>query len=139
MEATGGNAKRRRPPPPPPGASRRRSSVRLRDDEAAAIQELAQAAAAAIIQQQQQNGGSGMAPPFDRSASLRYQKKQSGNGGDLPRSMSTRPRLAGDPVVQPQQLLNQVLVLTFDFIYFSIMFGCCLVLHEGCDVGVIKT
>ncbi|XP_078155074.1 putative methylesterase 11, chloroplastic isoform X2 [Carex rostrata] len=107
MEATGGNAKRRRPPPPPPGASRRRNSVRLRDDEAAAIQELAQAAAAAIIQQQQQNGGLGMAPPFDRSTSLRYQKKQSGNGGDLPRSMSTRPRLAGDPVVQPQQLLNQ--------------------------------
>ncbi|KAJ3697980.1 hypothetical protein LUZ61_001685 [Rhynchospora tenuis] len=106
-EAAGGNAKRRRHPPPPPGASRRRGSVRLRDDEAAAIQELAQAAAAAIIQQQQQNGGSAMVPPFDRSTSLRYQKKHSGTGGDLPRSMSTRPRLAGEPLVQPQQLVTQ--------------------------------
>jgi hypothetical protein len=115
--APGGNAKRRRPKPPETGASRRRGSLRLRDDDAAAIQELAQAAAAAIIQQQQQNGGSGMVPPFDRSTSLRYQKKQPGTGGDLPRSMSTRPRLAGDPVVQPQQLVNQVRALMFEF-YF---------------------
>jgi hypothetical protein len=114
-EAHGGNAKRRRTQSPATGASRRRGSLRLRDDEAAAIQELAQAAAAAIIQQQQQNGGSGMAPPFDRSTSLRYQKKQPGTGGDLPRSMSTRPRLADDPVVQPQQLVNQVWALTFVF------------------------
>ncbi|WOL01453.1 methylesterase 11, chloroplastic [Canna indica] len=65
-----------------------------------------QALAAAFLLQQQQNGGGGASVPFDRSASLRYpgigQKKQG-----LPRSSSSRPRSLADPVLQPQQLVNQ--------------------------------
>ncbi|KAJ3673093.1 hypothetical protein LUZ60_006467 [Juncus effusus] len=91
-----------------PPAPRRRGSVRLREDEAAAIHELAEAAASAILQQQQRNSAEGMGMGFDRSSSLRFQKKKEGGmGGGLTRSSSTRPREAGDLVVKPMQLINQ--------------------------------
>lgn len=109
----------KRPPPtrrrsavngPPKGAgglgsserwSKGRSGRKERAEEAL-IHEQALAAAAALLGQQ--NGG---ALPFDRSSSLRYpghgQKKQA-----LQRSSSSRARSLTDPVVQPQQLVNQV-------------------------------
>lgn len=71
-----------------------------------------QALAAAILLQQSSGDGTGTGTgtgtvPFDRSTSLRYpghgQKKQG-----LPRSSSSRPRSLADPVLQPQQLVNQV-------------------------------
>ncbi|RZR95370.1 hypothetical protein BHM03_00024219 [Ensete ventricosum] len=68
-----------------------------------------QALAAAILLQQS-SGGTGTVTgtvPFDRSTSLRYpghgQRKQG-----LPRSSSSRPRSLADPVLQPQELVNQV-------------------------------
>ncbi|THU51180.1 hypothetical protein C4D60_Mb06t28290 [Musa balbisiana] len=68
-----------------------------------------QALAAAILLQQSSGDGTGTGTgtvPFDRSTSLRYpghgQKKQG-----LPRSSSSRPRSLADPVLQPQQLVNQ--------------------------------
>lgn len=65
------------------------------------------AAAAAMLLQQ-----NGVSLPFDRSSSLRFpppaagQKKQA-----LPRSSSSRARSLTDPLVQPQQLVNQELKL----------------------------
>lgn len=41
--------------------------------------------------------------PFDRSASLRYQKKAAA----LPRSASSRARSLADPLLRPDQLVNQ--------------------------------
>ncbi|XP_008785612.2 putative methylesterase 11, chloroplastic [Phoenix dactylifera] len=73
--------------------------------EEALIHEQALAAAALLLAQQ--NGG---ALPFDRSSSLHHpsrgKKKQA-----LPRSSSSRARSLTDPVVQPQQLVNQDLMI----------------------------
>ncbi|KAI0523532.1 hypothetical protein KFK09_005927 [Dendrobium nobile] len=71
----------------------------------AAEESLIQEAAALLLLQQQPNGGTSIS--FDRSTSLRYPgmgvKKQQG----LPRSSSSRARSLTDPVVAPQQLVNQ--------------------------------
>ncbi|XP_020591192.1 putative methylesterase 11, chloroplastic [Phalaenopsis equestris] len=87
------------------GSSRRWEKGRaMRSAEESLIQE----AAALLLLQQQQNGGGEAAIGFDRSTSLRYPglgtKKQQGG---LPRSSSSRPRSIADPVVAPQQLVNQ--------------------------------
>ncbi|KAL8144446.1 hypothetical protein V2J09_017478 [Rumex salicifolius] len=75
------------------------------------LREQALAAAAAIILQKQrrQSGGSGSnSLPFDRSASLRCPPRVgSTKSQPLPRSCSSRPRSLTDPLLQPQQLLNQ--------------------------------
>ncbi|KAK1315936.1 hypothetical protein QJS10_CPA05g01749 [Acorus calamus] len=123
--------KRRRPPPPSlrrgrstapaggglaaelasaVGSSNRwgkiRSSRKDRLEEA-----LIQEGAIAALLLGGQNGGGGPGPAFDRSSSLRYPvpsqstKRQSG----LPRSSSSRARSLTDPVLQPQQLVNQEL------------------------------
>ncbi|XP_020103897.1 putative methylesterase 11, chloroplastic [Ananas comosus] len=82
----------------------RRAGRKERAAEEALIHEQALAAAAALVLQQS-GAGIGSAP-FDRSASLRYpgqgHKKQ-----PLPRSSSSRPRSLADPVLQPQQLVQQ--------------------------------
>lgn len=67
-----------------------------------------QALAAAALLMQRNGVCAGAVPiPFDRSRSVRQpggQKKLQG----LPRSSSTRPPSLADPIVPPQQLLNQV-------------------------------
>lgn len=72
----------------------------------AMIHEHAVAAALLFQQQQQQNGG---VLPFDRSTSLRHLpgSANSKRYNPLPRSSSTRPRSLTDPLLPPQQLLNQ--------------------------------
>lgn len=88
-----------------------RSSKKDRFEESL-IQE--QAALAALLlqqhqqQQQQQNGGGGGSLTFDRSASVRY-PASGGKKQALPRSSSSRARSLTDPLLQPQQLVNQVL------------------------------
>lgn len=87
--------------------NRVRSSSSRRDNkfEDAVIQEHALAAGAVLFRQQ--NGGGSL--PFDRSASQRYQ----GSGlkkNQLPRSSSSRSRSSTDPLLQPHQFLNQVLL-----------------------------
>ncbi|XP_059451629.1 putative methylesterase 11, chloroplastic [Corylus avellana] len=81
--------------------TRIRSSRKEKFDDAL-IQEQALAAAATIILQQH-NG----ALPFDRSASLRYPNSGSKKSNQLPRSSSSRARSLTDPLLQPQQLVNQ--------------------------------
>ncbi|XP_062151018.1 putative methylesterase 11, chloroplastic [Alnus glutinosa] len=80
--------------------SRIRSSRKEKFDDAL-IQE--QALAAATILLQQHNG----ALPFDRSSSLRYPNSGSKKSNQLPRSSSSRARSLTDPLLQPQQLVNQ--------------------------------
>lgn len=103
---------RRRPPPSAGdhgslsavlGSSSRWSKLgtsRKDRSEEALIQE--QALAAALLLQQ-----NGVALPFDRSASLRYQAPGTKKEG-LPRSSSTRARSLADPLLQPHQLVIQV-------------------------------
>lgn len=64
-------------------------------------------AAAILFQQQLQNGGG--TAPFDRSASLRYPNGNSKRNQALPRSSSSRARSLTDPLLQPHQLVNQVI------------------------------
>lgn len=64
-------------------------------------------AAAILFQQQLQNGGGTVA--FDRSASLRYPNGNSKRNQALPRSSSSRARSLTDPLLQPHQLVNQVI------------------------------
>ncbi|KVH92653.1 hypothetical protein Ccrd_005317 [Cynara cardunculus var. scolymus] len=84
----------------------RSSSGKKEKFDDAIIREHAIAAALFFQQHQQQNGG---VLPFDRSTSLRHppgaanSKRLQG----LPRSSSTRHRSVTDPLVPPQQLLNQ--------------------------------
>lgn len=84
----------------------RSSSGKKEKFDDATIREHAIAAALLFQQHQQQNGG---VLPFDRSTSLRHppgaanSKRHQG----LPRSSSTRPRSVTDPLLPPQQLLNQ--------------------------------
>lgn len=66
------------------------------------------ALAAAILFQQQLQNGDGTTP-FDRSASLRYPNGNSKRNQALPRSSSSRARSLTDPLLQPHQLVNQVL------------------------------
>ncbi|KAK4602965.1 hypothetical protein RGQ29_011810 [Quercus rubra] len=80
--------------------TRIRSSRKEKFVDDALIQEQALAAAATIILQQQHNGSL----PFDRSASLRYPNSKK---NQLPRSSSSRARSLTDPLLQPQQLVNQ--------------------------------
>lgn len=92
--------------------TRIRSSRKEKFDDAL-IQE--QALAAATILLQQHNG----ALPFDRSASLRYPNSGSKKSNQLPRSSSSRARSLTDPLLQPQQLVNQVWVCgVFFFVPF---------------------
>ncbi|XXG55533.1 hypothetical protein AAC387_Pa03g3185 [Persea americana] len=95
------------------GSSNRWNKVRSSNKdrfEESLIQE--QAALAALLlqqhhqQQQQQNGGAGGSLAFDRSASLRY-PASGGKKQALPRSSSSRARSLTDPLLQPQQLVNQ--------------------------------
>ncbi|GLU01801.1 hypothetical protein SLE2022_190850 [Rubroshorea leprosula] len=66
-----------------------------------------QALAAAILFRQHQQNGS-VSLPFDRSTSLRYPTSSgSKRAGQLPRSSSSRARSLTDPLLQPQQLVNQ--------------------------------
>lgn len=69
---------------------------------------------------------------FDRSASLRY-PASGGKKQALPRSSSSRARSLTDPLLQPQQLVNQVLhefVLVKDLCFY-------VVCEENC--GVLRT
>ncbi|KAL5582131.1 hypothetical protein UlMin_014573 [Ulmus minor] len=92
-------------PPPLSNSSNRwtriRSSRKEKLDDSL-LQE--QALAAAILFQQHQRNGS---LPFDRSASLRYPNSSSKKSNTLPRSSSSRARSLTDPLLQPQQLVNQ--------------------------------
>lgn len=115
--------RRRRPHGPPPrrrnssssftasnpnsgvgSSSRWRSSKK----EESLIHEQALAAAAAILIHQQNGGAGGVAPPFDRSSSLRYPPANVGKKQGLARSSSSRARSLTDPIVDPHQLVNQV-------------------------------
>jgi hypothetical protein len=63
-------------------------------------------AAALLYKQHQQN------QQFDRSSSLRYPNgvsKRNNGSNSLPRSSSSRARSLTDPLLQPHQLINQVL------------------------------
>ena len=98
--------------------SRVRSLSRRRENfDDAMIHEHAIAAALLFQQHQQQNGG---VLPFDRSTSLRHLpgSTNSKRHNPLPQSSSTRPRSVADPLLPPQQLLNQVwlptLITRFD-------------------------
>ncbi|CAN6470206.1 unnamed protein product [Victoria cruziana] len=92
----------------PPGSSSRwrRGDRSLRRDklEEAIIHE--QALAAALFLQQQ--GANGLLP-VERSSSLRYPVHSAAGGSKnaLPRSSSSRARSLTDPLLQPQQLVNQ--------------------------------
>jgi hypothetical protein len=92
--------------------TRIRSSRKEKFDDAL-IQE--QALAAATILLQQHNG----ALPFDRSASLRYPNSGSKKSNQLPRSSSSRARSLTDPLLQPQQLVNQVWICGFFYSFFG--------------------
>ncbi|KAK9067173.1 hypothetical protein SSX86_014498 [Deinandra increscens subsp. villosa] len=84
----------------------RSSSIKREKFDDSVIHEHAIAAALLFQQHQQQNVG---VLPFDRSTSLRH-LPGAGNSKrqpPLPRSSSTRPRSVTDPVVPPQNLLNQ--------------------------------
>ncbi|PSS33653.1 Methylesterase 11 precursor [Actinidia chinensis var. chinensis] len=61
-------------------------------------------AAAILFQQHLQNGGD---VQFDRSTSLRCPPSNGRKQAALPRSSSSRARSLTDPLLQPQQLLNQ--------------------------------
>ncbi|XP_057977111.1 putative methylesterase 11, chloroplastic isoform X2 [Malania oleifera] len=100
-------------PPAAAGSSSRwprvRSSRKDKLDDAL-IQE--QALAAAILFQRHQHNGS---LPFDRSASLRYPAPAVSKKHSLPRSSSSRARSLTDPLLQPHQLVNQVILVGHDF------------------------
>lgn len=90
----------------PAGSSNRWTRMRSSRKEKvqdSLIQEQA-IAAAILFQQHQRNGGS---LPFDRSSSLRFPAPGS-KKNSLPRSSSSRARSLTDPLLQPQQLVNQV-------------------------------
>ena len=96
----------------PAGSSNRWSRMRSSRKEKvqdALIHEQA-VAAAILFQQHQRNGGS---LPFDRSASLRFPAGPKKNS--LPRSSSSRARSLTDPLLQPQQLVNQVCLFVLEF------------------------
>lgn len=75
-------------------------------------------AIAAALLFQQQNGG---VLPFDRSTSLRH-VPNSKRHQPFTRSSSTRPRSVTDPLVPPQQLLNQVYFYANYHYFVTIMF-----------------
>ncbi|PIN02610.1 putative hydrolase/acyltransferase (alpha/beta hydrolase superfamily) [Handroanthus impetiginosus] len=62
-------------------------------------------AAASLFQQQRLNGGG--TAPFDRSASVRYPSGNLRRNQALPRSSSSRARSLADPLLHPQQFINQ--------------------------------
>ncbi|KAI3669949.1 hypothetical protein L6452_41457 [Arctium lappa] len=85
----------------------RSSSGKKEKFDDAMIREHAIAAALLFQQHQQQNGG---VLPFDRSTSLRHPPGGAANSKrhhGLPRSSSSRTRSVMDPLLPPQQLLNQ--------------------------------
>lgn len=89
----------------PTGSSNRWTRMRSSRKEKvqdALIQEQAMAAAI-LFQQHQRNVGP---LPFDRSTSLRFPTSGS-KKNSLPRSSSSRARSLTDPLLQPQQLVNQ--------------------------------
>ncbi|RVW31426.1 putative methylesterase 11, chloroplastic [Vitis vinifera] len=93
----------------PTGSSNRWTRMRSSRKEKvqdALIQEQAMAAAI-LFQQHQRNVGP---LPFDRSTSLRFPTSGS-KKNSLPRSSSSRARSLTDPLLQPQQLVNQDLKL----------------------------
>ncbi|GMN65519.1 hypothetical protein TIFTF001_034601, partial [Ficus carica] len=90
---------------PPPNASNRWSRIRSSRKEKLDDTLLhEQALAAAILFRQ--NGSS---LPFDRSSSLRYPPNSSSkkSANTLPRCSSSRARSLTDPLLHPQQLVNQ--------------------------------
>ncbi|KAJ0981959.1 hypothetical protein J5N97_010214 [Dioscorea zingiberensis] len=101
-------ASRRQSSPPLAGSSGRWARTRSGKEDAGLLtHEQALAAAAILIQHHRENGNAPAAPtiPFDRSTSTRYPPSKKKDA--LPRSSSTRPRSLADPLLQPQQLVNQ--------------------------------
>ncbi|XP_039136898.1 putative methylesterase 11, chloroplastic [Dioscorea cayenensis subsp. rotundata] len=99
---------RRQASPPPAGSSGRWTRMRSgrKEDPGLLTHEQALAAAAILIQHHRENGGVAEPTiPFDRSTSTRYPASKKKDA--LPRSSSTRPRSLADPLLQPQQLVNQ--------------------------------
>lgn len=99
-------------PPLPTNSSKRWTRVRSSRKEkpdAALTQEQVLAAAILFQQHQQHNARD----PFDRTTSLRYPKSGSKNSNTLPRSSSSRARSLTDPLLQPHQLVSEVLVIPF--------------------------
>ncbi|XP_030483126.2 putative methylesterase 11, chloroplastic isoform X2 [Cannabis sativa] len=99
--------KRLQNPPPHANSSNRwariRSSRKEKLDDGL-LREQALAAAILFQQHHSQNGSL----PFDRSSSLRYPNSNSKKSSNtLPRSSSSRARSLTDPLLQPQQLVNQ--------------------------------
>lgn len=88
------------------GGSNRWSGMQRNGREQSMIHERA-LAAAMLLQQQLQNG---VGPPFDRSTSLRYPNGGSKKNQGLPRCSSSRARSLTDPLLQPHQLVNQVIL-----------------------------
>ncbi|KAK3413481.1 putative methylesterase 11, chloroplastic [Eucalyptus grandis] len=99
------------PPPSLPGstAARWNRSRSSRGDKVEALsqEEAAAAAAAILLRRRQQNGQAERSAPFDRSASHRYPSSGPKKQAALPRSSSSRARSLTDPLLQPQQLVNQ--------------------------------
>ncbi|PON39446.1 Methyl esterase [Parasponia andersonii] len=96
----------KRLPNPPPLANSSNRWTRIRSSRKEKLDDalLHEQALAILFQQHHQNGSL----PFDRSASLRYPNSNSKKSSNtLPRSSSTRSRSLTDPLLQPQQLVNQ--------------------------------
>ncbi|PON73643.1 Methyl esterase [Trema orientale] len=96
----------KRLPNPPPLANSSNRWTRIRSSRKEKLDDalLHEQALAILFQQHHQNGSL----PFDRSASLRYPNSNSKKSSNtLPRSSSSRARSLTDPLLQPQQLVNQ--------------------------------
>ena len=103
----------------PTGSSNRWTRMRSSRKEKvqdALIQEQAMAAAI-LFQQHQRNVGP---LPFDRSTSLRFPTSGS-KKNSLPRSSSSRARSLTDPLLQPQQLVNQVWFVFFPPLFLAFL------------------
>ena len=98
--------KRLHNPPPTTNSTKRWTRVRSsRKEKSDAVLTQEQVLAAAILFQQQ-NGRD----PFDRTTSVRYPKSGSKNSNTLPRSSSSRARALTDPLLQPHQLVSEVVI-----------------------------
>lgn len=96
----------KRLPNPPPLANSSNRWTRIRSSRKEKLDDalLHEQALAILFQQHHQNGSL----PFDRSASLRYPNSNSKKSSNtLPRSSSSRTRSLTDPLLPPQQLVNQ--------------------------------
>ncbi|KDP41318.1 hypothetical protein JCGZ_15725 [Jatropha curcas] len=92
------------PPPPPSSSSKPKKEELLMDDKVLAEQAMA---AAMLFRQHQKNGND---LPFPRSTSVVYHSHGSNKKQSFTKSYSSRQRsLAHDPLLRPNQLLNQEL------------------------------